>query len=112
MHLFFCESSLLNKPTAPQNGAHHTAALIHMSPGCDFAGVQGCKRRVRVFIDIEGFEYELLQYLLDTHAEATCAIRVAAIEWHGRMMPKGSAPTGQLKYRLRRMCNTTLIDWA
>ena len=62
-------------------------------------------------IDIEGFEYELLQYLLDTHAEATCAIRVAAIEWHGRMMPKGSAPTGQLKYRLRRMCNTTLIDW-
>ena len=36
--------------------------------------MQGCKRRVRVFIDIEGFEYELLQYLLDTHAEATCAI--------------------------------------
>ena len=61
-----------------------------------------------MFIDIEGFEYELLQYLLDTHAEATCAIRVAAIEWHGRMMPKvlrppGSSSTGASYFR--RMCN-------
>ena len=62
-------------------------------------------------IDVEGFEYKLLPHLLQTNRDAACALSVAAIEWHGRMMPTGTAPTGKVKWRLAKQCNTTLLDW-
>lgn len=66
---------------------------------------------VAIKLDIEGFEYRLLPHLLDSGSAAACSLSVAAIEWHGRMMP-GQANTGHLKWRLAHQCNTTLLNWA
>jgi len=63
-------------------------------------------------LDIEGFEFTLLPYLLLTNPRALCALSVMAVEWHERMVPKYHGVVAHLHYMMTHsFCNVTTLGW-
>ena len=62
-----------------------------------FRGVRAHSETVVVKIDIEGFEYRLLQSLLVTDPRALCSLDLLALEWHEMfMVDKSTTQCGAL----------------
>ena len=67
---------------------------------------------VAVKMDIEGFEYTLLEYLLLTNPRAICGLDIFAIEWHGHMVPKHATKTPHLLHMLTsQYCGVSVLPW-
>ncbi len=69
-------------------------------------------------LDVEGYEYKLLDHLLRRHARSLCRIDLLAVEWHERKMPSAVGESERLKRRIRRSAadrcagrTTAVLDW-
>ena len=80
-----------------------SAFLSQLAANTDFIALK---------LDIEGFEYTLLPYLLLHNPRALCALQVMAIEWHENMVPKYAGNTAHLLYFLKHsFCNMSILNW-
>ena len=66
---------------------------------------------VALKMDIEGFEFKLVDHLLNRHREAVCGVRLWAIEFHERLSALYHGHAEKLKKEMHKCGTLVLLDW-